>query len=98
MVIFASITNFRLSFFQNLLANVVNINYIYEAIVKAGADGNDTSMYYNAGLIANIALEIPAIETGALDFHHKEAKLLRSERLQILRDDLRYEESDQNDQ
>ena len=29
LVVFASITNYGLSFFQNLLANVVNINYIY---------------------------------------------------------------------
>lgn len=68
MVIFASITNFGLSFFQNLLANVVNINYIYESIVQAQTDMNDTAIYYNAGLIANIVLEIPSIETAARDW------------------------------
>ena len=61
--IFASAANYGLSFFQNMLANVVNINYIYNSIVLAETKTqNMTSIYYNVGKICNIILDIPPID------------------------------------
>ena len=62
-IVFASATNYGLSFFQNLLANVVQINYIYKAIVNAETKTmNTTAIYYNVGKICNIIFDVPPID------------------------------------
>ena len=53
---------FFISFFQNLLANVLNINTIYQAMEAAiSKTGNITDVYYQAGKIVRIVLDITPV-------------------------------------
>lgn len=53
---------FFISFFQNILANVLNINTIYQAMEAAiSKTGNITDVYYQSGKIVRIVLDITPV-------------------------------------
>lgn len=53
---YANPSNYMMAFFQNILANVMQINYIYQDIQKDTKTENQTDLFFNIGRILRIIL------------------------------------------
>lgn len=77
---FPSPSDYFMSFFQNILANLVNINYIYQEIVSDETKHqNSTDLFFNIGRILNIILIVKPMDTAP--FTRTEAPISLTPRL-----------------
>lgn len=60
--LFGSSTDWVIGFIQNLLANVISFQRIYERINSAIRDKNEREIYYQFGRIMNLLLDFYPIE------------------------------------
>ncbi len=67
-VIFPTSSDYFLAFFQNLLANILNINYIYQKLLTdtTTTPVNSTDVYYETGKILYLLFDVQPITTEAL--------------------------------